>query len=883
MVGVSRFFNRAAICISSIFVGAAFAQWTPIGNYVAPYSVAGNKVTFTCTNGKVQVECCRPDMVRIRMVKGSDAFLADEPFMIQKYDWAALNPTITTVGTQIKIATAEVVVGVETAPLRIIFYKPDGTIITQQYSTNTMGWDAATGRGCYMNLGATEHFFGFGVQFHTFDWRGSAADIWTSDQGNHYPIPFFMSTAGYGMLLHNPFHSTFSMGSTSTNYYSFTVLNGELDFYFLYGPQFKKMQGAMADLVGHMWMPPKYAITPFYRTMTTSASSVLSVAQGFRDNDIPCENMGLEPGWQSGAYPSTLVWSSSAFPNPKNFIDSMTAKGFKVNLWEESFIGSGCPIYASLGSYLSNCLAFNGKIPDFTVAAARDLWWNYHNTTFISNGIVGFKCDENDQFCDPTCTWPTGMTGYQFHNMWGMLQGYATHQGMRTVGKRSFFFSRGNFLGSQRYTNCAYSDVYDLSYYVRATVNSGFSGALWTPEVRRNDESNNDLFQRRLQLTAFSACFNDNEWQSTTDAPWLLGATLAAAHRLYSKLRFSLVPYIYSCYRVHNQTGVPLVRPLPLEYQSDTMTYNKEDEYCFGDFFLVAPVQQQGTVSRSVYLPEGTWYDYWQENKYTGKQTISFSTAPLQLPLFIKAGAIIPRQPDMSYTGQKVCDPLIVDVFPATTASTFTLYEDAGDGYNYENGDYCETKYDAIGSTTGSSFTVNARVKPGAYTPASRSYLLRIRAASATTVKKDNVAMAMLSDTTAVTNSTTGGWAFANGKAFVKFPDNGAATVITIDNPPTGVRLPATNNALRKMNFCVISSSNEKIAVKLDGAVGMKVQCRLYTMLGRMVGSSVNQTTTVQSSTLVVTPASGNSFAKSGIYLLTVTAGDTRISKVVKL
>ena len=811
-----RIKNRSLLFLSIILLIPVISEgnWTYIGNYTAPYQVSGNTITFNCTNAVVKLEICKADIVRIRMVKAGDSFAQNEPYTILKYDWPPTNPTITDEGTYIKIVTGEMVVRVQKSPYSIGFYKLDNTtIITKHYDNNgtqgCMGWDGNK-RGCWLGIdagGTTERFYGFGIQAFDFEFRGDNVNIFTEalfgmeepPMGNaHVVMPFFLSSAGYGILNHTYWGSQFEMGSSSPDYISMWFPNPapdntddavgeELDYYFFYGPSFKEIVERFSDVSGKTSMPPKWALGLQYRAYGMSsgdgwsASDFINYGNQFRSRNLPLDSFGLEPLWQKMSqestlygYPSTYLWNTGKFPDPQYFLDQMAKLNIKVHLWEQGYVGQDAPFYSSIVPYsATGCLpsagaGSGGKAPDFTLQAARDLFWNYHKTRLVDipNGVAGFKTDENDENISSNCDFPGKFSsGNEMHNPFGFLNSETFHEGYRSLNKRTFLLSRGNYTGAQRYPSACYSDYQTCTEKgIRATIAGGFCGTNQAPEIR------SDASAGCIQLLMFSAFSLDNEYQGTT-LPWDRSAAEWKAYYNYDRLRSRLKPYIYSCWRVHNKTGINIIRPLIMEYQADPKTWYEDQEYMYGDYMLVSG-------DRSVYLPAGKWYNYHNGTEYKGPLTLKWSGK--ELPLFVKGGAIIPQCPVEQYIDELPLDPLTLLIYPYGTSS-FTLYEDDGITFNYEKGDFCETLYEVIDAED-ILIKISARNCPGTYTPVNRNYWLEVHSSSVPIAVKNNaVTLTLRGSITELSSSAEGWYNDITGKiTYVKFADDGTARAIHI-------------------------------------------------------------------------------------------------------
>src|SRR5690606_15140104 len=262
---------------------------------------------------------------------------------------------------------------------------------------------------------------------------------------------------------------------------------------------------------------------------------------------------------------------------------------------------------------------------------------------------------------------------------------------------------------------------------IKAGLNIGLSGVSYWAHCMGGFEHNADpeLYMRWVQFGMFSpvATVFGMDHPGYKE-PWNYGEEALENFKKYDHLRYRLIPYIYSNAFVNYKTGMPLMRALVLAYQNDRNVYDIGDQYLFGDNMMVCPVTVKGAVTRTVYLPEGTWYDYWTGEKYNGKQYKLVVAPKDKLPIFIKAGGIIPMQPEMNYFGEKPVDVITLDIFPGKD-SQFELYEDDGRTLNYQNGQYAITKI--VSSFVNNKFNLTISKPEGAYKPQTHQYLAKVR------------------------------------------------------------------------------------------------------------------------------------------------------------
>lgn len=542
-----------------------------------------------------------------------------------------------------------------------------------------------------------ECFYGFGLQFHSLNQRGKTRIIKTNadtpvDNGKaHAVTPFFISSKGYGIFADDTGYSEFHMASINPDEYSFQLMNDSLDCYFIYGPESRDVVQQYTWLTGRAYLPPKWGLGFWYRMHHEwNADKTKEIADKFREEKIPCDVIGLEPGWQTHAYSCSYVWNKGNFPDPPAYVDWMSERGFRLNLWEHAYVHPTSPIYDELKSagVVADKPVWEGLVPDFTLPEARRIFTKFHETEHVNLGVSGYKLDECDG-SDDTGGWffpddtkfPGGLDGSKMHNLLGFLYQQTMHEMFDHRNERTYLLVRANFAGAQRYASCIYSDYYGLDQYIRACVNSGFSGVLWCPEVRQT--GSDEEFIRRCQVMFFSPMAMINAWADGV-TPWEKGSEIESIFKRYAELRMRLIPYIYTAFKEARDTGIPLIRALVMDYPDDLKAADVDNQFMFGDSLMVAPIISG--ASRQVYLPEGNWIDYWTGEAYKGGLSIEYKAPLERLPIFVKEGSIIPMYPVMQYVDEKPVSEIEFDVYLGKSKTSYTLYEDDGKTNNYLKG-----------------------------------------------------------------------------------------------------------------------------------------------------------------------------------------------------
>ena len=530
-----------------------------------------------------------------------------------------------------------------------------------------------TNRGCVLHLpmAQEEHIYGLGLQLKAFDLRGKKmqirpnADPVAPTGDSHAPVPFFVSTKGYGIYVDTARYAEFYFGSSSilkndTNpiikkdiavstdalYASKIVSDAQIDIsipvakgvdiYIFEGDTITDIVAAYNRFAGGGCNVPRWGLSAIYRCFARyHQDEVLALAKKLKQDGFPIGIIGLEPGWQSHAYSCTYTWNNELYPEPQKLIDSLKDMGYHINLWEHAFTHPASPVYQELLPYSGNYEVWEGCVPDFSLPEAKKVFADYHKA-IVDRGIDGFKLDECDS-SDYKGGWsfpnhsqfPGGMDGEQYHSMFGTLYMQAILDALGETPTLSEVRNAGALAAS--YPFVLYSDLYDHKDFIRGCVTAGFSGLLWTPEVRESVSGTKEEFIRRLQANVFSVQCLINAWYCE-EAPWEgLGCAEDVKHWL--TVRESLVPMLQTAFENYKQTGIPPVRALVSDYTDDPEVYGIDDQYIFCDTLIVAPIAA-GMTERKVYLPEGEWTDY-----FTGEKVPSgwFTVSTNMIPVYRKA------------------------------------------------------------------------------------------------------------------------------------------------------------------------------------------------------------------------------------------------------
>ncbi len=551
-------------------------------------------------------------------------------------------------------------------------------------------------RGCTIELPLRpgEQVYGLGLQFLSLNQRGKKkmvrvnADPKVDTGDSHAPVPFYVTTEGIGVLIDTARYATFYFGdarpkprhaissvaaaSPDPNYSSnlendeagtITVdvpTAGGVDIYLFAGPDMLNAVKRYNVFSGGGVLPPEWGLGFWYRyDARATQETALAMAQEFRDSRIPCDVIGLEPGWQSHAYSCTFAWDKNRYPEPQGFLRAAAAMNYKVNLWEHAFTHPASPLFPAIEPHAGDYGVWGGLVPDFAGEPARAAFGEYHGKTFVDAGVSGFKLDECDNsdltggWSFPECSaFPSGIDGEQMHSVFGLRYQMAIWNQYRKRHQPTYNLVRSSGALAAPYPFVLYSDLYDHREFIRALVNSGFAGLLWCPEVR-DAVSEEDLI-RRLQSVMFSPLAMVNGWY-IKNPPWKqLNRDLNNAGQLldgWQKLearcreiigwRMSMVPYLTAALQRYAEDGTPPFRALVLDAPQEKPLQSVDDQYMVGDRMMVAP-QFAGEPVRSVVLPEGAWHDFWTGEAVRGGTTLQVASSNQKIPVYVKSGSIVP-------------------------------------------------------------------------------------------------------------------------------------------------------------------------------------------------------------------------------------------------
>jgi len=723
----------AAVIVLGSQVATAQAGWQHVGR-VTRVQVLRNGVELEAGRTRARVVAMGESVVRVR-VAPDGSFPPDLSWAVVAGDAPATRVKVNQTSQAIELSTKRLRVRIQRSPLLISFLDPQGNMIQQDYSHRPMAWNQGHVR-VWKTMPADEFYYGLGEKAGPLNRRNQAYTMWNTDafgwQESTDPlyksIPFFIGLrrgVAYGVFFDNSYRSSFDFGKESEAFSSFGAEGGELNYYFFYGPHPKQVLEDYTALVGRTPLPPLWTLG--YQQCRYSyfpEARVREIARLFREKKIPADVIYLDIDYQDDNRPFTI--NREYFPNFEGMIRDLGAQGFKVIAitdlhlkkepgyppYDQGMAGDHFVKNPDGSVYVGKVWPGDSVFPDFTLTRTRQ-WWGTLYKDFVNMGIAGFWNDMNEPaiFERADKTMPLGTLHRlddgttrdhrAVHNVFGMQNARATFEGLRRLQPevRPFVLTRAAFAGAQRYAASWTGDNTSSWNHFRLTVpillGLGVSGYpfVGVDIGGFNGSPPPDLLTRWIALGAFTPMFRNHTMKGSADQePWVHGPEHEAIRRRYIALRYQLLPYIYTHFEETTRTGIPVMRPLFLEYPQAPGVYGEDRQFLFGPDLLVAPPVFEMIDSYDVNLPPGEWYDYWSGTRHISGKPISVRPPLDALPVYVRAGAILPQQPVVQHTEEKPDGSLELRVYPGEDCRG-SLYLDDGKTYFYTRGEYLRVQY----------------------------------------------------------------------------------------------------------------------------------------------------------------------------------------------
>jgi alpha-glucosidase len=738
------------------------------------YAFTDRVLTLDFHGPRVSVTVLTEKLIRVRLAPNGEfpprrswavAREADEfpvvPFRVEAH------------GGELALLTTALNVSVEVTTGRIRFSDPQGRAFSADAAAMEWGGEGSPGVRITKRIESGEHFYGFGERGGLLEKTGRRLVNWTTDPARaHGPdvdpmyiaIPIYLSVRpglAYGVFFNNTWRSHFDVGRDQPGALTMQAEGGEADYFVAYGPTPAEVLRELTSLLGRMPLPPRWALGHHQsRWSYMSADEVRELAAAYRARDLPCDVIHLDIDYMHGY--RVFTWDPARFPNPQSLIANLRQDGFRAVTIIDPGVKAD-PHYAVYQQGLERdyfirdadgAVAHGFVWPDdavfadFTRPEVRT-WWGDWQKVLVEAGVSGIWNDMNEPvvFDKPFSQGGGGVgtlpldaaqgprsertTHAEVHNLFGYHMARASYEGLRRhLAERPFVLTRSGFAGIQRWSACWMGDNHSwwehLEMAMPQLMNMGLSSVpfVGVDIGGFSDNCSGELLARWAQFGVFMPfCRNHSAMGTARHEPWMFGPHVEAIYRDYLRLRYRLLPYLYSLFWEAAQTGAPILRPLLYHFPDDSATYHLHDEAMLGPFLLAAPIYRPGQTHRAVYLPAGEWFDWHTNEKFTGPTT-TLAHAPLErLPLYARAGAVLPMGGVGRNTEDSRPDPLTLQIYRGE--GEFRLYEDDGRSFDYERGEWAVTHYRLQQDGTELRLKISAR--EGRYAPPARQVIVNLQ------------------------------------------------------------------------------------------------------------------------------------------------------------
>ncbi len=716
----------------------------------------------------VQISALADDLFRLRMAPGR-VFSPVPSWAVVKTAWAEPQVQVARSASRVTLGTTRGQLTMSLADGGWKLRDPVGLVLFDGLAgaTGFAGQEVRTALG----LQEEEAIFGLGESAGTFNKRGLIREFWNTDAGAHgrtihagsrnlyVSIPFAISfrhgRAG-GLFWDNPSRQTWDLGQTQPDRWSLQAATGELDLYLFLGPTSSEILERYTELTGRMPLPPLWALGyQQCRYSYETRQRLEEIARTFRRKRIPCDVLYLDIHHMDGYRVFTF---GNRFPRPRQMLSRLARQGFKVVTIVDPGVkddpafpvlkrGQAREVFVKAPDgrtdYRGEVWPGRVRFPDFLNPVARQ-WWGEEQGRFQELGIAGFWNDMNEpaDFSAPNNEFPGDclhrtpggpLRHGPVHNVYGSQMARASFEGalQHQPDRRPFVITRAGYAGLQSYAALWTGDN-DASWEhladsVQMLLNLGLSGVPFCGADVGGFRFNTtgELLARWTQLAAFTPFFrNHSDFGTIDQEPWAFGPRIEAICRRYIELRYQFLPYLYSLFVEAHEHGTPIMRPLLWHYPNDPAAVAAGDQFLLGSELLVAPILRQGATARSVYLPAGIWYDFWTGETHRGGQHVLALAELERLPLYVRAGAILPVLPIQQFVRQRRPREVTLHIWPADSG-TFQWFEDDGLSLGYRRGEFCQRSISF--STQGSVTRLEFSAAVGEYSSEVRRWRVLLR------------------------------------------------------------------------------------------------------------------------------------------------------------
>ena len=700
-----------------LITASANAQWTA-RNPVTAVQVQSDGLSLKMGTGTLRLQICSDSIVHV-LYSPTATFPPQHEYIVIKKNWPAVRWKQQSDSNTVTLSTARLEMTVDRSDGSITYNAAGGeklmTEANRMMRPVEVNGERSYHAESFINLyGSTEGLYGLGQhQAGVWNYRGELVDI--SQDNTNIAVPMMVSSKGYGLFWNNAARSRFNNRFLHYLYLSSEV-GDTIDYYFFYGPELDKVIAAYRELTGRAPLYGKWAYGFWQcKNRYKTQDELLGVARKYRELKIPADNIVQD--WFWWVRKGEFVFNKN-YPDPKAMVDELHQQHFHlmISIWPFFEPGSAEYAYMEKQGWFIDKFKF-AKPPyhtdgmavyDASNPNARKYYWSLIDKALFKIGLDAWWMDttepetegqeENIQLGHKLSIG----SGDRYVNLFPLMTTAGVYEGQRAASdqKRVFILSRSAFAGSQRNAVTAWSgdinsDFLSFKRQIPAGLNYALSGLpYWTTDIggfvsgNPDDPAYRELFVRWFQFGTFCPIFRVHGTRTTNQNElWSYGPEAQRILTDFDNVRYRLMPYIYSlAWRVTND-AYTLMRPLVMDFPHDQQVLNVGDQFMFGPAILVNPVTEQGATSRRLYLPNVKWYDFWTGAAHRGGEAVD-AAAPLdRLPLYVRAGSILPIGPPLQHATEEPGDPTELRVYTGADGD-FSIYEDENDTYNYEQGVY---------------------------------------------------------------------------------------------------------------------------------------------------------------------------------------------------
>lgn len=713
------FSRRSILSLLFLFVwfpSTAAAQWNPLNSVVGLQKQADG-VRLTLEKGVMRLQVCSDSIIRVRYSL-EESVPVHPDLVVIKSSWPVTKWEMQSSDESVALSTAQVKVMVSRRNSSVTFQDGTGKTLFQQTEVTmtpvTVNGEQTHHVEFFSKLwGSYESFYGLGQhQAGVWNHRGEAVDI--SQDNTNISIPFFLSSNGYGIFWNNASRSRFNNRFLSALYLSSEVAD-EMDYYFLYGPEFDRIIAGYRELTGAAPLFGKWAYGFWQcKNKYNTQEELLGVAHKYRALHIPADNIVQD--WFWWVTMGEPVFDKSRYPDPPGMVNDLHKNNFHLMISVWPYFRPGSKTYDDMdrrGFFIDRTKVQSFHPPRMALydafnPDARKYYWNLMDQALFKIGVDAWWLDTTepeteDREKNILVTNQTYLgNGARYANAFPLMTTQGVYQGQRSESdkKRVFILSRSAFAGAQRNAAAVWSgDINSDWIFFKKQIPAGLNYAIsglpyWTTDIggfvsgNPDDPAYRELFIRWFQFGAFNPILRVHGTRSTNQNElWSYGAEAQRILTSYDTLRYRLLPYIYTLAWMTTSQGYTPMRGLIMDFRTDEHSATIGDQFMFGPALLVNPVTDPGVTSRQAYLPKAKWYDFWSGGSVEGPRMIDAAAPIDKLPLFVRAGSIVPMGPEKEWSTEKPEDPIELRIYRGADGD-FTLYEDENDGYNYEKGIY---------------------------------------------------------------------------------------------------------------------------------------------------------------------------------------------------